>query len=165
MSAHSNERAQIAHAVIALLAERWPVFALYQHRRQPLKLGIHIDILTALDGVITPAELRLGLTFYCSNPVYLQRLRAGAARVGLDGGVSGYVTADEAQRAADRLASIRLRIAGRKAAKAAADTPVPVVVEAIAVPAGPKRLSMADLKAAAIRRKTSTPVSADAEVC
>jgi sRNA-binding protein len=135
----------------------------------PLKRGIRLDILWALDGVITPKELRLGLTFYCGNPVYLQRLREGAPRIGLGGEETGYVTAAEAQRAADRLAYIKARIAARKVAEDAPDmasaaAEVVVSVQAVAVAAGPRRLSLSDLKAAALERRTSAKTKVHAEV-
>jgi len=56
-------------AVIALLAETFPkCFSVYQPRRRPLKLKIHLDIRAALDGAITPLELHKALGIYCSNP-------------------------------------------------------------------------------------------------
>src|SRR5262249_48298922 len=56
-------------AVIALLAETFPkCFSVYQPRRRPLKLKIHLDIQAALDGAITPLELHKALGIYCSNP-------------------------------------------------------------------------------------------------
>jgi ProQ/FINO family len=49
-------------AVIALLAELYPkCFSVYQWRRRPLKLKIHLDIQAALDGAITPAQLHRAL--------------------------------------------------------------------------------------------------------
>ena len=73
-------------AVIALLAESFPkCFSVYQPRRRPLKLKIHLDIQAGLNGVITPAELHKALGTYCSNPVYLGHTRKGAWRLDLDG--------------------------------------------------------------------------------
>jgi len=134
-------------AVIALLAEMFPkCFSVYQGRRRPLKLKIHLDIQAGLGGAITPTELHKALGVYCANDAYLRSSQEGAQRIDLDGNPAGIVTAEEAQDA-------RARLAGRKA-------PKPTTSE----PPTPKRLSLADLKAAALARRqsencTSTNVS------
>jgi ProP effector len=137
-------------AVIALLAERYPkCFSVYHGRRRPLKLKIHLDIQAALDGAITPAELHRALGIYCSNPAYLGHTRTGAWRLDLDGNPTGIVTADEEAHAKATLASIRAKKEVRTAtAKAAAQTQLTIPTQP------PKRLSLADLKAAALARKT-----------
>src|SRR5262245_42560137 len=135
-------------AVIALLAERYPkCFLVYEGRRRPLKIGIHRDIKAALDGAITPAELHKALGIYCSNPAYLDHTRTGAWRLDLDGNPAGVVTADEEAHAKATLAGIRAKKEARTATAKAAAQP--------AIPQPPKRLSLADLKAAALARKTS----------
>jgi sRNA-binding protein len=86
-------------AVIALLAERWPcTFSIQEKRRRPLKIGIHVEILSALDGAVTRAELSRALGCYVANGAYLSRLREGAARIGLDGAAAGEVTKAEEDR-------------------------------------------------------------------
>jgi sRNA-binding protein len=110
-------------AVIALLAETFPkCFSVYEGRRRPLKLKIHVDIQTTLDGAITPAELHKALGAYCSNRVYLSHTCKGAAKATLAG------------------------IRAKKEARTATVQP--------AVSQLPKRLSLADLKAAALARTT-----------
>jgi ProQ/FINO family len=43
-------------AVILLLAERWPAaFKVHEGRRKPLKVGIHLDVMAAIDGAVTAA--------------------------------------------------------------------------------------------------------------
>jgi sRNA-binding protein len=43
-----------AIAVIWMLFEKWPAcLAMYERARRPLKIGIHRDILAALDGAMT----------------------------------------------------------------------------------------------------------------
>jgi ProP effector len=125
-------------AVIALLAELYPkCFSVYEGRRRPLKLKIHLDIQAALDGAVTPAELSRALGAYCANSAYLHSSREGAPRIDLDGNPAGVVTAEEAQGA-------KARLAARKA-------PKPTTTE----PSAPRRLSLADLKAAALARRQS----------
>jgi ProP effector len=134
----SQSHNQAVAAVIALLAETFPkCFSVHEGRRRTLKLKIHLDIQAALDGAITPAELHKALGMYCSNQVYLSHTRKGAWRLDLDGNPAGVVTADEEAHA-------KARLAARKA-------PKPTTSE----PPAPKRLSLADLKAAALARKTA----------
>ena len=58
----ARRRNLAADAAIALLTERWPLcFSVYERRRLPLKIGIKDEILAALDGAITPAELGTAL--------------------------------------------------------------------------------------------------------
>jgi ProP effector len=129
-------------AVIALLAETFPrCFSVYEGRRRPLKIGIHKDILAAVDGALTLPELSKALRVHCANGAYLHSSREGAQRTDLDGNPAGIVTAEESQRA-------KARLAARKAFK-------PTTSE---LPA-PKRLSLSDLKAAALARKTGLHIN------
>jgi sRNA-binding protein len=135
-------------AVIALLAETFPqCFSVYEGRRRPLKIGIHKEILAAVNGALTPLELGRALGAYCSNQVYLSHTRTGAWRLDLDGNPAGVVTADEEAHAKAMLAGIRAKKEASTATAKAAAQP--------ATPQPPKRLSLADLKAAALARKNS----------
>jgi ProP effector len=126
-----QKRNQAIAAAIVLLAETFPkCFSIYEGRRRPLKLGIHLDIQATLDGAITPTELHKALGSYCSNQSYLGYTRKGAWRLDLNGEPAGAVTADEEAHARAMLASIRTKKAARTAAAKA------------------KRLSLADLKTA-----------------
>jgi ProQ/FINO family len=79
-----------AAACIGLLAETFPLaFSIYEMRRRPLKVGIHLDILRELDGAVTPIELGRALACYCSNRRYRSRLIAGAQRFDLQGRPAG----------------------------------------------------------------------------
>jgi ProP effector len=148
MNETKKSRDTTVTAVITLLAEAFPkCFSVYEGRRRPLKLKIHLDVQAALDGAITPAELHKALGIYCSNPVYLSHTRKGAWRLDLDGNPAGVITADEEAHAKATLAGIRAKKEARAAAALAAAQP------AILQP--PKRLSLADLKAAALARKTA----------
>jgi sRNA-binding protein len=133
----TRERNLEAEAAITLLAERFPkCFAVFERRRRPLKIGIHTDILAALDGVITLPELRIALRFYVGNPSYLRGLLKGAWRIDLDGKVTGTVTADEETQAKARIAAIEAQAAARKQSTK------------------PKKGDgLAELRAAALRRK------------
>lgn len=122
-------------AVYALLAETWPnCFSIYEGRRRPLKIGIHHDILAALDGAVSAEELSEALRCYVSNRVYRSRLIEGATRIDLDGQPTGKVTEKDALAAKPK--------AAKRAPAAAIPTAAPV-----------KRLGLADLRAAAQARK------------
>jgi ProP effector len=102
--------------MIELLAERLPqAFAVYERRRRPLKVGIHLDILVALDGAVTEAELRHALRVYCTNIGYFDRCRIGAVRIDLAGNECGVVTAEQAGHAAEAYGRILAKRARRKA--------------------------------------------------
>jgi ProP effector len=139
---HTPEEIAGAEELIAQLAERWPrAFFVFERRRRPLAIGIHADLLPAVDA--TPALLELALRRYVGNDFYLHALRPGAQRLNLDGHVVATVTEAEAAFAA----RVRKKRAIRKErSKQAAPTPAPTA-------AAPKRLGLADLKAAAQARK------------
>jgi ProP effector len=140
----AKERGRVqADAAIALLAEAFPTaFAIYEVKRRPLKVGIHADVLAALNGAMTPAELGLALRRYCGNSVYLSRLLRGAWRYDVDGQRAGDVTAEEEERAKARLAA---RLAKAKPQKPSAPKAKPQP-KIIAPAPAPKRDSLADLK-------------------
>ena len=109
---------QAAIDTITALAEAFPqCFAVFEQRRRPLKLGIHNDVLGALDGAITPAECAAALHFYTGNYCYLRACREGASRVDLNGGVVGHVSAEEAAHAKQRLAQQGAKQARRREAQ------------------------------------------------
>jgi ProP effector len=132
-----------AIAVIAELEKRWPLcFSIYEPRRRPLALGVHDRILEA--GF--PAEgLANALRRYVSSFAYLRSMTADAIRIDLDGSAAGVVGAEHAAQAVARLADQKLRLKRRESQPA---TPAPPPV-----PTGPKRLSLADLRAAAQARR------------
>jgi ProP effector len=143
--ADDKRAAQIAaaRAVIALLAERWPrCFFVYEKRRKPLKIGVHLDVMAALGDTVSRTQLGIGLRYYVGNHCYLKACREGADRIGLDGQPSGKVSADEAKNSAASLAG---RLAKKQTKKNAPASP--------AIAATPKRITLDDLRAAAARRQ------------
>jgi len=85
--------------------------------------------------------LSSALACYVANKAYRRQLLAGAERIDLDGNVAGVVTEDEAQHAKGLLIA-------RRAKKPSRTTPT-----AAQPAAPPRRDGLADLKAAAQRRK------------
>jgi sRNA-binding protein len=115
------DRHKASLAVIELLAETYPrCFQTYEGRRRPLKVGIHTDIIAALNGVATVREIGLALRIYTGNAGYLLACKRGAPRIDLDGNVAGSVTAEEADQAKQRLEQQRIRRQRRREALAKA---------------------------------------------
>jgi len=57
-----TNRTAAAKALIEKLADRFPAcFAVYEKRRRPLKIGIHDDLVAALDGTVSLRELKAAL--------------------------------------------------------------------------------------------------------
>jgi len=166
----------------AKLAELFPAtFAILPSDRRPLAIGIHDELLKIETG-LSANKLRHALSSYCTSVSYLLQLVEGAPRIGLDGQPVGVVTASESEDAARRLADHMAKLAASdKAAKASPPNPVgqpkpmgepklaqaPIkpapVKNAPAAPAAPQiakpRLGLADLKAAAARRRQAAETS------
>ena len=132
-------------ATIEALANLFPAcFSIFQGRRKPLKIGIREDLIAALTGAITAKEASLALAIYCGNHGYLKACcKAGALRIDLNGNVACSVSTEEAANARERLAAQCDRQARRKAAK----------TKTKPAPAAPRRLGLADLRAAAKARQ------------
>lgn len=129
-------------ATLRLLSERWPCFVLYERKRRPLALLIDQQIAAAMAGVITPDDLTAALRHYTGNVHYLRSCVESATRIGLAGEPAGVVTEAEATYAAKVLARRQSKAKAKAAAAAAA-----------VAAAQPKRISLADLKAAALQRR------------
>ena len=89
-------RDRAAAAVLELLVTRWPAcFSIFEQHRRPLKIGIHRDIIAALDGALSKKSLRRAMRSYVGNEMYRERLVVGAVRVDLDGQPAGIVTREQ----------------------------------------------------------------------
>jgi ProP effector len=150
-------------AAINLLCDRFPqAFTGRGQPRRPLKVGIHANLVTELGAAVRPRDLKSALRAYTSKPSYLRTLVAGAARVALDGSPAGTVTSEEETVAKARLAELTNPAppptAERKAPPAAQVAPTTSSISAASstqrsAPAGPKRLSLADLREAGRRKR------------
>ena len=120
-------------AVLELLCAQFPrCFLRDEARRQPLKVGIHNDVLLALGDAVTPSELARALQVYANNRIYQSRLRLSATRIDLNGEPAGTVSAAEA-------AFARAKERARKEQRPTSSSP--------------SRSSLAELRAAGQRRK------------
>jgi ProP effector len=158
---------QAAAATIGVLADLYPnCIHVTEIHRTPLKVGIFNDILAATKGAVTSGELHDALRRYCASYGYLKACREGAARVDLNGAPIGVVTAAEAAHAANKIEKgkrVSANCTGQadKLAtdcnRAADQQPKPVTPTLEQTNKAPRRLSLADLRAAARARREATP--------
>jgi ProP effector len=139
----AKRRYDAAIAVLLELRQCFPAtFArLSARRRQPIKIGIHDDLVVAMPE-LAAGDIALALGVYTDGVAYLAACIEGAPRLGLDGQPVGAVSAEEAAHAKDSLDKIE----ARKRRSSAAPAPPP----------SPKRISLADLRTAAERRRQSS---------
>ena len=103
-----------AEATIEELVARWPLcFSVEPARRRPLSKGIRTEIERATAGELSHRKVAAALAFYCGCDAYLQKMVAGAQRVGLDGLPAGPVSETEAEQAARKLCGYAQRRAER----------------------------------------------------
>ena len=138
MSKKDNPR-----ATIETLALGWPkCFSVFERRRRPLKVGLLEDLFALVGGSISRSALSNALHSYCSNEFYLRSMVEGADRIDLEGRPAGKVAKSQ-EAGAKRLLAAMAQRQERQAGTEKPPAP-PAPTEA----AGPKRLSLADLKAA-----------------
>jgi sRNA-binding protein len=154
----SKKKERARREALTLLTERFPQCFSVEGRREPLKVGIHADILAALDGAIGPDELRRVLAAYTGHSTYLRGVVSGAYRRDLDGKPASVVTTEEEANAKAKLAGLA------KSRQAVVVAPLaPPMVPEVAAPAAAtnataiaRRLSLAALREAGRRRREST---------
>jgi ProP effector len=146
-----------AHDTIVALAELFPAcFSVFQGRRKPLKVGIYDDVIAALGGAITDKEARLALAIYCGNHGYLRACaKAGTPRIDLAGNAVGAVDADAAKHARHRLGQQKAQHERRREAQ------VKAKAEAEAKARNAGRIGLADLRAAAEKRRSTAATAAE----
>jgi ProP effector len=149
------------HEGIGQLAELYP--NCFRQPRSPLKIGIHNDII-AEHPELGASLIASALKTYTRSLGYLEMLKAGEARIDLEGNPVGTVTAVDEEDAKRKLAKLTRRAAA-KASEGAADPPSAKPVanrarqqSAIAkseqpATGGPPRLGLAGLKAASQARR------------
>src|SRR5262252_7139948 len=89
------------HEGIAQLAELYP--NCFRQPGQPLKIGIHNDII-ARHPELQPGLIASALRTYTRSVGYLKTLKAGAARIDLEGNPVGAVTTADEEHAKRKLA-------------------------------------------------------------
>ena len=152
------------HEGIPQLAELYP--SCFRQLRQPLKIGIRNDIV-ARHPELRPSLIASALKTYTRSLSYLETLKAGSARIDLEGNPVGTVTAADEEDAKRKIAKAAKRAAakaiqdrkeaGQPAAKpveerARQESPTPEAKSRQPAPAEPP-LGLAGLKAAAQARR------------
>lgn len=82
---------------------------------QPLKIGIHEDLLAAEGGDMK--KIRRALASYVKVPRYLRCMKTGAVRLDLKGNNAGFVSKEEADFAAEHLQKLEANKKQREALK------------------------------------------------
>ena len=143
-----------------LLADLYP-HCFDRMNRRPLKVGIFEEVI-AQHPEMSRHRIKRLLKEYTQHELYWSALKAGTARIGLDGNVAGEVTLEDEQHALIQMARMARRAAAREAeARKAAAQAVEKRAERQTseaksqqpAPAGPPRLGLAGLKAAALKRR------------
>ena len=98
------------HEGIAQLAELYP--SCFRQLRQPLKIGIRNDIV-ARHPELRPSLIASALKTYTRSLGYLETLKAGSARVDLEGNPVGTVTAADEEDAKRKIAKAVKRAAAK----------------------------------------------------
>lgn len=152
--ARKQARRIAANYIISCLADLYPnTFAIYQERRKPLKLNIGDDLQSEMGAAYFNSTIA-ALGIYQQNEFYLRACVEGAVRIDLAGRPAGVVTSEEAAQAAALLASRHAKWKAKQAQKAEQDKAAPPKVEQKTLdPSKPKRLTLADLRAAARARR------------
>jgi ProP effector len=94
------------HEDIARLAELFP--NCFRQPRQPLKIGIHNHIV-ARHPELRPSLIASALKTYTRSQGYLETLKAGTARIDLEGNQVGTVTASDEEDAKRKIAKAARR--------------------------------------------------------
>jgi ProP effector len=154
----NTQRLAAALDLIGTLAETFPAtFATNPRYRQPLKIGIHHDIAAQLGDTISPRVISDALRVYVSNPRYLKTLVTGADRVDLNGVPIGTVTAEHADIAKAQYEQRRAKHKAKQKQQAPTNRVTKPELRAATVEkkpdAAPRRISLADLRAAAKARQ------------
>src|ERR1700751_4275402 len=98
------------HQGIAQLAELYP--NCFRQPRQSLKIGIHNDII-ARHPELRRSPIASALKAYTRSPAYLETLKAGSARIDLEGNPVGTVTDADEEDAKRKIAKAARRAAAQ----------------------------------------------------
>ncbi|MBK4725856.1 RNA chaperone ProQ [Pantoea agglomerans] len=102
--------------VIAFLAERFPQCFSAEGEARPLKIGIFQDLVDRVQGEmnLSKTQLRSALRLYTSSWRYLYGIKAGAARVDLDGNACGQLDEQHVEHARKQLEEAKARVQAQR---------------------------------------------------
>lgn len=117
----NSEKLTKSKAVITYLAEQFPQCFTESGEAKPLKIGIFDDLAERLkdDDKVSKTRIRTAIRHYTNSWRYLRCIKAGVARVDLDGAEAGIVEEGHQQHAEEELAASKAQAAEKAAAKAA----------------------------------------------
>lgn len=103
--------------VIAFLAERFPLCFSAEGEARPLKIGIFQDLVSRVEGELSlsKTQLRSALRLYTSSWRYLYGIKAGVARVDLDGNPCGELDEQHVEHARVQLEEAKARVQAKRA--------------------------------------------------
>ncbi|XTZ40093.1 RNA chaperone ProQ [Salmonella enterica] len=103
--------------VIAFLAERFPQCFSAEGEARPLKIGIFQDLVARVEGEynLSKTQLRSALRLYTSSWRYLYGIKAGVARVDLDGNPCGVLDEQHVEHARKQLEEAKARVQAQRA--------------------------------------------------
>jgi ProP effector len=106
--------------IVALLSEQFPLCFSLTGEAKPLKIGIFQDLVERLNDnpVFSKTQLRQALRVYTSSWRYLDAVKAGVARIDLEGVAGELVDEQQAEHAAKTLTESKAKAAEVRKAKA-----------------------------------------------
>ncbi|RVU40841.1 RNA chaperone ProQ [Rheinheimera riviphila] len=106
--------------IVALLAEQFPLCFSLTGEAKPLKIGIFQDLVARLQDnpLFSKTQLRQALRVYTSSWRYLDAVKAGIARIDLEGIAGDLVDEQQAEHAAKTLVESKAKAAEVRKAKA-----------------------------------------------
>lgn len=154
MSPRQDQWRRGADAGITQLAERFPkCFTVLGCSRRPLKIGVNSDVVAAMAGEMTAAEVGAALKRYVCEIGYQRAMVAGAARIDLQGNPAGTVTESEEAAAWDMRRRFVERVRARQQRAEQRAARLKAIAEAENEAQRGPRVTLADLKRAALERK------------
>ncbi|ALP42612.1 RNA chaperone ProQ [Aeromonas schubertii] len=108
----NTEKLKNSKEVIAYLIEKFPACFIAEGEAKPLKIGIFQDLAARLadDPKVSKTLLRSALRQYTSSWRYLHGLKAGIARVDLDGNPGELLTEEHVEHAKQALKESKDRV-------------------------------------------------------
>jgi ProP effector len=153
----ANSKTRIERTIAELVAAFPLAFSTEPKRIKPLGIGIKQRIYERC--ILSHREVGDALRRYTGRAAYLNATIEGAVRVDLDGGASGYVTAEEAMHATEQAKKIFAVSVDKVKDEIKQNTPPAKgsILQPSAMPGALKRaprpLGLADLKEAAAARQ------------
>ncbi len=108
----NTEKLKNSKEIVAYLVEKFPACFIAEGEAKPLKIGIFQDLAERLadDARVSKTMLRSALRQYTSSWRYLHGLKAGQARVDLDGNPGELLTEEHIEHAKQALKESKERV-------------------------------------------------------